>query len=206
MVLPLLPRTLPGFRHIKRYWDYRNNCCMAKILPGEYYVSRHDEILMTVVGSCVTACILDSVSGIGGMNHFMLPHISRDKWENTRVSAANRYGSFAMEHLINDILKHGGRRENLEIKLFGGGRIMRNMANIGQKNIDFVKKYIQTEGLTLLAEDLGGIYPRKILYYPANGRVRVKKLRTMEQMILQREKAYRRSLESQPIAGEIDLF
>jgi len=206
MVLPLLPRTLPGFKHIKRYWDYRNNCCMAKILLGEYYVSRHDEILMTVVGSCVTACILDSVSGIGGMNHFMLPHISRDKWENTRVSAANRYGSFAMEHLINDILKHGGRRENLEIKLFGGGRIMRNMANIGQKNIEFVKKYIQTEGLTLLAEDLGGIYPRKILYYPANGRVRVKKLRTMEQMILQREKAYRRSLESQPIAGDIDLF
>ncbi len=203
---PFLPRALPGFKHIKRYWDHHNNCWVAKILPGEYYVTRHDEILMTVVGSCVAACIRDNIRGIGGMNHFMLPDVPIDKWENTRVSAANRYGSFAMEHLINDILKHGGRRENLELKLFGGGRIMRNMANIGQKNIEFVKNYVRTECLTLLAEDLGSIYPRKILYYPGNGRVRVKKLRAIEQIILQREKAYRRSLESQPIAGDIDLF
>ncbi|RKZ92813.1 MAG: chemoreceptor glutamine deamidase CheD [Candidatus Parabeggiatoa sp. nov. 1] len=206
MVPPLLPRALPGYRHIKRYWDHRNNHCIAKILPGEYYVTRHDEILMTVVGSCVAACIRDSISGIGGMNHFMLPHVSIDRWEHTSVSAANRYGSFAMEHLINDILKHGGQRQNLEVKLFGGGRIMRNMANIGQKNIDFVKKYVQAEGLTLLAEDLGDIYPRKILFFPANGRVRVKKLRAIEQMILQRENAYRRNLENQPIAGDVELF
>jgi chemotaxis protein CheD len=201
-----LPRALPGFKHIKRYWDHRNHCWLAKILPGEYYVTRYDEILMTVVGSCVAACIRDNVRGIGGMNHFMLPEVSIDKWENTGISAANRYGSFAMEHLINDILKHGGRRENLELKLFGGGRIMRNMTNIGQKNIEFVKNYVRTESLTLLAEDLGSIYPRKILYFPANGRVRVKKLRAIEQIIVQREKAYQRSLETQPIAGDIDLF
>ncbi|HEW97026.1 MAG: chemoreceptor glutamine deamidase CheD [Candidatus Parabeggiatoa sp. nov. 3] len=204
---PSLPRTLPGYRHIKRYWDFHNNTAVAKILPGEYYVTRHDEILMTVVGSCVAACIRDSVSGIGGMNHFMLPHISIDKWEHTRVSAATRYGSFAMEYLINEILKHGsGQRKNLEVKLFGGGRIMKNLVSIGQKNIDFVKSYIQTESLNLLAEDLGGIYPRKILFYPINGRVRVKKLRAMEPMVLQRENAYRRNLENQPIAGDVDLF
>jgi chemotaxis protein CheD len=122
------------------------------------------------------------------------------------VSVASRYGSFAMEHMINEILKYGGNRRNLEVKLFGGGRIMQNMANIGQKNIEFIKNYIQTEGLTLLAEDLGDIYPRKILYYPVNGRVRVKKLRSMEQSVLVRENAYRRNLEKQPLAGDVDLF
>jgi chemotaxis protein CheD len=206
MVQTLLPRTLPGYNHIKRYWDYHNNHCVAKILPGEYYITRHNEILMTVVGSCVAACIRDNVNNIGGMNHFMLPHIAGDKWERTGISAATRYGSFAMEYLINEILKYGGQRENLEIKLFGGGQIMMNMANIGQKNIEFVKEYIKTEGLTLLAEDLGDIYPRKILFYPVNGRVRVKKLRAMEQMIFEREKAYQRQIKEQPIAGEVDLF
>ena len=206
MLSPLLPRALPGHRHIKRYWDHHHNGWVAKILPGEYYVTRHDEILMTVVGSCVAACVRDSIIGIGGINHFMLPQLSMDKWEDTGVSAATRYGSFAMEYLINEILKYGGRRQNLEVKLFGGGRIMKNMINIGQKNIDFVKNYVRTEDLTLLAEDLGGIYPRKILFFPINGRVRVKKLRAMEQMVLQRENAYRRNLENQPIAGEVDLF
>lgn len=205
---PVLPRAFPGYRHIRRYWDHHHNSYVAKILPGEYYVTRHDEIIMTVVGSCVSACIRDSVIGIGGMNHFMLPtHNSTNKWENTNVCAACRYGSVAMERMINEILKYGGQRRNLEIKLFGGGRIMANMANIGQQNIEFVKKYIEMENLILLAEDLGDIYPRKILYYPANGRVRVKKLRAMEQYtIVERENAYRRHLEKQPIAGDVDLF
>lgn len=141
------------------------------------------------------------------MNHFMLPtHTSSNPWETTRVNAATRYGTFAMEHMINEILKYGGKRENLEVKLFGGGRIMANMGNIGQQNIEFVKNYVKTEGLNLLAEDLGDIYPRKILFFPINGRVRVKKLRAMEQTILERENAYRRDLEKQPIEGEIDLF
>jgi chemotaxis protein CheD len=205
---PAPPRALPGYEHIKRYWDHHHAGYIAKILPGEYYVTRHDEILTTVVGSCIAACIRDSVNGIGGMNHFMLPtHVTyKNKWEHTKVSFASRYGSFAMEYMINEILKHGGNRRNLEVKLFGGGRIMQNMANIGQKNIEFVKNYIQLEGLTLLAEDLGDIYPRKILYYPGNGRVRVKKLRAMEQSILVRENVYRRKLEKQPLAGDVDLF
>jgi chemotaxis protein CheD len=207
MKLPPPPRAFPGYEHIRRYWDHHHNSYVAKILPGEYYVTRHNEIIMTVVGSCVSACIRDNVLGIGGMNHFMLPsHSSMSKWEHTHVSTACRYGSFAMEYMINEILKYGGQRRNLEVKLFGGGRIMGNMVNIGQQNINFVKEYIQLEQLILLAEDLGDIYPRKILYYPTNGRVRVKKLRAMEQTILERENAYRRHLEKQPLAGEVDFF
>ncbi|RKZ42988.1 MAG: chemoreceptor glutamine deamidase CheD [Gammaproteobacteria bacterium] len=174
MIQSFPPCVLPGYEHIIRYWDAHNHHSVAKILPGEYYVTCHDEILMTVVGSCVSACIRDCVSGIGGMNHFMLPFMFSDNWE--LPCTASRYGRFAMDCLISDILKYGGLWKNLEVKLFGGAHIIKNMSEIGQKNIDFVKTYIETEELTLLAEDLGDIYPRKILFYPVNGRVRVKKL------------------------------
>ncbi|MBE9562754.1 MAG: chemoreceptor glutamine deamidase CheD [Proteobacteria bacterium] len=200
------PRALPGYKHIKRYWDYRSSGYVAKILPGEYYVTYHDEILMTVVGSCVTACIRDKKMGIGGMNHFMLPDSISDKWKHTHASAASRYGSVAMEYLINEILKHGGKKENLEVKLFGGGSIMQNIGNIGQQNIEFVKNYVEMEGLNLLAEDLGDVYPRKILFFPHTGLARVKKLRATQQVILERETEYRHNLESQPITGDVDLF
>jgi len=205
---PLPPPVLPGYEHIKRYWDHHHDNYVVKILPGEYYVTLYDEILTTVVGSCVSACIRDSVRRIGGMNHFMLPtHVSSsEKWENTQVSTASRYGSVAMEQMINEILKYGGKRQNLEVKLFGGGRIVGNMINIGQRNIEFVKEYVKLENLVLLAEDLGSVYPRKILYYPNNGRVRVKKLRAMEQSILARENAYQHYLEVQPTEGDVDLF
>jgi len=200
------PRAFPGYEHIKRYWDHHNKSYVAKILPGEYYITRQDEMLITVVGSCVSACIRDKVMGIGGMNHFMLPaHSASSQWEETRVSAATRYGSFAMEHLINEILKYGGKRQNLEVKIFGGGRMMANMANIGQQNINFVKNYVRTESLNLVAEDLGDVFPRKILFHPLSGRVRVKKLRAVE-TIVERETAYQRDLEKQPIEGDIDLF
>ncbi|MCK5877348.1 MAG: chemoreceptor glutamine deamidase CheD [Candidatus Marithrix sp.] len=200
------PHALPGYKHIKRYWDYRSSGYVAKILPGEYYVTYHNEILMTVVGSCVAACIRDKEIGIGGMNHFMLPHNTNDRWEHTRASAASRYGSVAMEYLINEILKHGGQKENLEIKLFGGGSIMQNIGNIGQQNIDFVKNYVKMEGLKLLAEDLGDVYPRKILFFPNTGLAKIKKLRATQQVILERETEYRHNLEGQPTAGDVDLF
>jgi len=211
-MLPELPRALPGYEHIRRYWDHHHGKYMAKILPGEFYVSRNDEILSTVLGSCVAACIRDERAKIGGMNHFMLPvHIAHDDWEDTAVSATSRYGNVAMEQLINEILKYGGRRENLEVKIFGGGSMMSKIANIGQQNIDFVKTYILAEGLHLIAEDVGDVYPRKILFFPLTGRARVKKLRSMEESILVREKAYQRNLEketsrAQDSGGDVELF
>ena len=204
-----LPRALAGFSHINRYWDKTASTHAAKILPGEYYVTVEDEMIVTVLGSCVSACIRDTVFGIGGMNHFMLPvqdyngstsHMKLD-------SAATRYGNFAMEALINDILKNGGRKQNLEIKVFGGGMILEHMTNIGKKNIAFVYDFIRTEGLQLVAEDVGDIYPRKVHYFPQSGRVRMKKLRSLHsRTVVERESSYMDSLESKPIEGEIDLF
>jgi len=114
-----------------------------------------------------------------------------------------------MEQMINDILKNGGRRENLEIKVFGGGRVLKNMStlDIGKKNIDFVMQYIKDESLKLTAEDLGDVYPRKVLFFPASGKVRVKKLRSMHNnTIIERENKYSQRIKKEPVTGDIDLF
>lgn len=206
--VPPLPRALPGFAHINRYWDDLHQMYAAKLLPGEYYVTAERETIVTVLGSCVSACVRDPVFGIGGMNHFMLPHgQGNGSWEEAGLGASTRYGSFAMEQLINDILKHGGSRKNLEIKLTGGGRILAQLTDIGRRNIEFIEQYVRTEGLPVLARDLGDVYPRKVYYTPATGKLLVKRLRSLHNdTILQREAAYRSELERQPVAGSVELF
>ena len=204
---PPQPDCLPDFGHVNRYWDRSHKSWTAKILPGEYYVTVHpDEAVATTLGSCVSACIRDKVFGIGGMNHFMLP-IKSEHASDDWMDSATRYGSYAMEHLINDILKNGGNRKNLEVKLTGGGRIMRNMSDVGARNIEFVLEYLQTENIDVLVQDLGDIYPRKVMYYPATGRLRVKRLRSMHnETLIQREQAYQHELDVQPDSGGIELF
>jgi chemotaxis protein CheD len=204
-----LPRVLPGFEHINRYWDPVHRAYAAKLLPGEYYVTVEDEMIVTVLGSCVSACIRDPIRGIGGMNHFMLPagQCDDDRWQRGGMDAAARYGNYAMELLINTILKYGGHRAHLEVKIVGGGRILRQMTDIGQRNIAFVREYLRTEGLQVLAEDVGDIHPRKVYYLPSLGKVRMQKLRALHNdTILHREKAYMHSLAQQPVHGDIELF
>lgn len=204
---PPQPECLPEFEHVNRYWDRTQNLWIAKILPGEYYVTTYPgEVVATTLGSCVSACIRDKVFGIGGMNHFMLPVKSEHASDNW-MDSATRYGSYAMEHLINDILKNGGNRNNLEIKLVGGGKIMKNMSDIGARNITFILEYLQTENIDVSAQDLGKNYPRKVLYYPETGRMRVKKLQPLHNdTVIQREQAYQHELDVQPDSGGIELF
>lgn len=205
-----LPDILPGFEHINRYWDGRHDIYAAKILPGEFYVSMHGELITTVLGSCVSACIRDPKTGIGGMNHFMLPDNQMRKskaWANTPVNAQTRYGNIAMERLINVVLASGCKRENIEIKLFGGGKVLNLSADIGGKNVDFVRQYLDKEGFSATSEDVGGICPRKVQYFPLTGRVRVKKLNTMHNLTLtERERVYRERLNDEKVEGKIDLF
>jgi chemotaxis protein CheD len=194
---------------IRRRWDKRENCVIATILPGELYATKEDELISTVLGSCVAACIRDKVSGIGGMNHFMLPTTENELSQGVGevTSQANRYGNYAMEHLINTILSHGGRRKNLEVKLFGGGRMISTLSDIGGKNIEFVRNYVEMEGLELVSEDLGDIYPRKVLFNPFTGRARVKKLRNMhKESIAKNETDYRDQIKIEPAESDIVLF
>lgn len=201
-----LPRALSGFRDINRYWDKTLNMPAAKILPGEYYVTVNSEVIVTVLGSCISACIRDRIYNIGGMNHFMLPKNSENS-SGKFMDKSTRYGNYAMEHMINQILKNGGRRENLEVKIFGGGRILATMTDIGMRNIEFVREYIATEGLALIAEDVGDRYPRKVMYFPETGKARVKRLKALHNnTVIEREISYMHDIEEKPVEGEIELF
>ncbi|CAG0940118.1 Chemoreceptor glutamine deamidase CheD [Gallionellaceae bacterium] len=203
-----LPLALPGFEHIKRGWNDTYEAYAARLMPGEYYVTLHDEGIYTTLGSCISACIRDRVIGIGGMNHFMLPASGEmSGWKSENLSVINRYGNFAMEHLINDILKNGGKRQNLEVKVFGGGRIIANMTDVGMRNINFVRDYIETEGLHIVSEDVGDVYPRMVVYFPATGKVRVKRLRSVHNnLIIEEEFRYLNTIEAKPVSGDIELF
>jgi chemotaxis protein CheD len=204
------PPALPGFERFQRFWDRENDCWMVKILPGEYYVSRNEEAISTVLGSCISACVRDPVRGLGGMNHFMLPEdaaVGPNDWLDPSVGLATRYGSYAMESLINDLLKLGAARERLEIKLFGGGRILAAMTDVGGRNIEFIRNYMTLEGYRVAAEDLGGTQPRKVVYFPASGRARLRKLRPVENRIISHhEQLYLASLGKQAGGGDVELF
>lgn len=181
----------------------------VKILPGEYYASVQDEIITTVLGSCVSACIHDPEAGVGGMNHFMLPEPSANggRWGDSEAGRCTRYGSDAMEQLVNAILKAGGVRERLRVKIFGGGRMFAKMADIGQRNIEFVHKYLAAEGLQIAAEDLGGAHPRQLRFHPHSGRTQVRRLRSSADAALaSREQSYLKQLAIDPIKGEVELF
>jgi chemotaxis protein CheD len=204
---PAEPPVLPGFEQIQRFWEPDTQRWTVKILPGEYYVTRSDEAITTVLGSCVSACIRDPALRVGGMNHFMLPEDNSSRDSQMPVVLATRYGSNAMESLINDVLKLGGVRERLEIKVFGGGRVLAAMTDIGARNIDFIRNYLNLEGLRMNAQDVGGEQPRKVIYFPTEGRVRVRKLRPIENRgVSDREKLYMDSLGSKNDGGDIELF
>ena len=190
------------------YYDRTFDCEAAKISPGEYYYTDKNMLIVTVLGSCVSACIRDKVSGIGGMNHFMLPDGAKSDKDNP-VSESMRYGTYAMEVLINQLLRNGARRENLEAKIFGGGNVLRSFTtnNVGDRNAAFVKKYLKDEGIKVTGEDLLDIYPRKVYFFPKTGKVLVKKLKQLNNYTLvKREEAYSSKLKTNDVGGEVDLF
>jgi len=197
---------LTGFEHIKRYWDATRDQVVAKVLPGEFYVSKNDELITTVLGSCIAACVYDDKLGIGGINHFMLP-IQKGERIDQAHSLSCRYGNWAMEYLINEVLKNGASRANLKVKLFGGGKIISAMTDIGIGNISFANAYVAEEALNLVAHDMGGPWPRKIFFNPHNGKVQVKKLRSLHNNTIEkREVRYLHNLEQQTQATDIELF
>ncbi|CAN5192095.1 chemoreceptor glutamine deamidase CheD [soil metagenome] len=190
------------------YHDRAFDLPAAKVLPGEYQVSADDMVLTTVLGSCVSACIWDRAAGVGGMNHFMLP----DTGEPDATGAAGRYGVYAMELLINELMKRGARRERLEAKLFGGGNVMRNFTtlNVGERNAAFAEKFLETERIRVTARDLLDIFPRKVAFFSKSGRALVKKLREdTSAAVGTLESRYRQTLQvAKPVVagGDVDLF
>jgi chemotaxis protein CheD len=195
------------FAHIRRTRDSRFEHEIASILPGEFFVSAQPMIVYTVLGSCISACIRDPIARVGGMNHFMLPEPSEaasDSW-----SESTRYGSYAMESLINEILKRGGLKSRLEVKLFGAGKIYESNIDVGARNAEWVLQFLKREGLTAGKVDLGDVYPRKVYYFTDAGRVLVKKIeRLKNRTIFDRESEYASKIQArqQQLAEDVTLF
>ncbi|MFZ5446459.1 MAG: chemoreceptor glutamine deamidase CheD [Myxococcota bacterium] len=195
------PPTLRGFEGTQRYWDGVARVWTAHVLPGEFYVTREDEVLATVLGSCVSVCMRDPVLKIGGMNHFLLPGDGNARGDTTR------YGIVALERLINELVKHGGQRERFETKLFGGGRVIGGSLDIGKSNIDFVHRYLHDEQLAVAAEDVGGNLARRVRYHPVSGKIRLLRMpmtKHLEVEDLARKRA--QELEKKPATPNIELF
>ncbi|MBW8068156.1 chemoreceptor glutamine deamidase CheD [Ferrovum sp.] len=189
------------------YFDRQFQREAIKILPGEYYVTGRDMVLVTVLGSCVAACLWDRVAGLGGMNHFMLPDDLREG--GTPLSVAGRYGAYAMELMINRLLKAGARRSHLEAKVFGGAEVLRGFttARIGERNAEFILDYLQTEDIPVTAQDLMDIYPRKVYFFPNTGKILVKRLRSVHNdTIVTREHRYGERIRGTDISGGVELF
>jgi len=187
------------------YVDREFKTSAAKIGPGEYYVTQRDMLIVTVLGSCVSACVRDPSTNIGGMNHFMLPEHAGDP--DSPLSSSARYGAYAMEVLINNLISMGARRDRLEAKLFGAGRVLHGASDIGRRNAAFAQEYLRRENIPILAEDLGKPYPRKVYFFPSSGRVLVKQLKSLRNdTIFTREQSYARRLEQLPVSGDADLF
>lgn len=189
------------------YFDPRFGVQAAKILPGEFYVSAQDMMLVTVLGSCVAACVRDTASGVGGMNHFMLPENADAR--NNPCAPSARYGAHAMEMLLNELIKRGARRERLEAKVFGGGAVIPGMqaTQVGMRNADFVLDYLHRERIAMTAADLCEAWPRKVYFFPRSGRVLVRKLRSLHNdTIANRERAYQRQLAATHVEGMVELF
>lgn len=188
------------------YFDPQLKAHVFKLLPGRFHVATADEVIGTLLGSCVAACIHDPVRGIGGMNHFLLPDAGPQDEFAAVVSSGARYGAFAMESLINALLSRGASRQRLQVKLFGGARVLARLSDVGARNIEFVRRYVATEGLTVVGADLGGEQPRKLLMYPATGRVMVRRLPPVESSeVASAETRYLRTMDK-PVRGSAELF
>jgi chemotaxis protein CheD len=191
---------------VVRTYNRKRRDYQVRLLPGgSYATAARDEVIVTVLGSCVAACIRDPATGFGGMNHFMLPENETGDWNG--VSAALRYGNHAMESLINSVLKSGCSRQELEIKLFGGANLYQGVTLVGEKNAEFTRVYLQKEELAVTAADLGGPWGRRIHYSPATGNVQRLLLKhKLGATVLKAEQKYVSDLNHADIEGGIELF
>lgn len=184
------------------YHDHHFRHDAVKVLPGEYYVTQDNMVVMTVLGSCIAACLWDPTVRVGGMNHFMLPEGGAD--------TSGRYGSYAMELLINEMMKLGARRETLQAKVFGGGQVMHSFTtmNVGERNTRFVLDYLQTERIAIVSKDVLDIHPRKVCFFPATGKAMVKRLAHShpETLETQERRGNAAAVASSTSGGSVDLF
>jgi chemotaxis protein CheD len=200
----------PADSHHPRFFDANRKQWFVRVTQGNYYITSEDDVVLdTVLGSCIAACIRDPVLGIGGMNHFLLPNaenIDLSTGDAGAEALALRYGNYAMELLVNDLLKRGAKRSRLEIKLFGGANVVRGIRGIGHGNADFVERYVQAEGLNVIARHLRGFEARKVHYMPKTGRARMMLIADGRQEVVFKQEVARAVRVETTKGGDVELF
>jgi chemotaxis protein CheD len=189
------------------FWDAHFKNDAVKVLPGEFFVHDEDMLVMTTLGSCIAACLWDRDKRVGGMNHFLLPDAGA---AGVGGVDGGRYGSYAMDLLIGELVKRGATRSSMEAKVFGGGAVVSGMnsINVGERNTAFVLDYLRTERITVVSKDVMDIYPRKVCFLPASGKAMVKRLASAntEALAAQERAAAQRAAPTASAGGSVDLF
>jgi chemotaxis protein CheD len=172
------------------------------VIQGEHAVSNDPDVMMTtILGSCVAVCLRDTQIGIGGMNHFLLPEGKAEGLDEGR-----RYGAFAMELLINEILRAGGRRERMEAKLFGGARMFGGLSDVGASNAAFAEKFLRDEGIPVVGGSLGGFGARRVQYWPNSGRAQQRTVTDTNEVARLREVPVKKPVVEVEDEGDLELF
>lgn len=187
---------------IKRYYDQNMELTVVKLITGDcYWTSEGREMLVTILGSCISVCLTDPLLKFGGMNHILLPG------EGSGTDSSTRFGAYAMEELINGLIKLGADKSRLKAKIFGGGNVINNSTMIGGRNVEFVKKYLEEEKIEVISEDVGGSNARRLHYFPDTGKAMVRKLRRKEDfVIVEKEKEYQSKIIKKEEAPDVELF
>jgi chemotaxis protein CheD len=186
----------------RRFLNPADGCWHIQVTQGDTYVTNdQSEVLTTILGSCIAACIRDRQAGIGGMNHFLLPSGKGGD------QGATRYGVNAMEILINDILKRGGQRARLEAKLFGGASVIAGLSDVGSSNVTFAERFLADEGIALVGGNVRGMAARRIQYWPVSGRARQQILTGKgSAQIVERELAAAKPVRDDQDSNDVELF
>jgi chemotaxis protein CheD len=193
----------------RRSFTDATGATLVSVAPGDHYVTdKSSEIVVTLLGSCVAACVRDTITGVGGLNHFLLP--SSDSHDLAQGSdEAMRFGDYAMEQLLNSIYRRGGNRGRIEVKMFGGARVLggSSMLRIGEQNIAFVEKFCRNEGFPIVARSVGGTAPRRLRFHPATGKAWVQELdKSSAVTVSAEEENYRRKMARAQPAGDVEFF
>jgi chemotaxis protein CheD len=197
--LAQLKATLRKPGEASHFWyETQFKCEAVKVLPGEYFVDSEDILVMTTLGSCIATCLWDRNARVGGMNHFMLPG----------GGDSGRYGAYAMELLINEMMKRGASRSTLEAKVFGGGQVIAGMEtlNVGERNLRFVLDYLKAERIPVISKDVLDIYPRKVCFLPASGKAMVKRLAATAAAASLQAQERAAAQQAASTGGSVDLF
>jgi chemotaxis protein CheD len=195
---------------MRNYFDHRQQKQIHILQPADFYVVEKNEVISTVLGSCIAVCLRDKKNKIGGMNHFLLPYNLNDKqrhWPGDYQSTQLRYGNISMELLINQLILKGADRQHFEAKIFGAASVLLNCSDIGERNLIFVREYLEAESIPIVSEDVGGVEARKILYNVEDGEV-IRFIVSMKSRseVDSSEKNYHKNIIDKPIISDIDFF